>query len=115
MKNTKISLPKSLATLFFSICAVHAHAGIVGAAGKITRIATGWGGEGFYISIDSTLSTNCPTNTSTYIAVGAVQYKEVVSIAVAAQAQGKQVTLYYDNSTCPQGNVPTLLSIGMPY
>jgi GTP cyclohydrolase FolE2 len=98
---------------FLMLAPMLATAAQVGVTGKIIRISTGYGGEGIYIAIDAPLTTTCPDSATTWMAPSAAQYKEVVSIAMAAQAQGKSVTLYYDNAQCPTASVPTLMAIAL--
>lgn len=89
-----------------------ANAAIVALPGKITRLATGWNGEGIFIALDVPIASPCAGNTQLlYMPITAVQYKEVFAIALAARAQNKVITAYYDSAACIGGYAPTLLGM----
>ena len=90
-----------------------ANAAIVGVTGNITRIGTGWNGDGLYLSINQSITTSCPGSYMIFMPVSAPQYRETVSIALSAQAQNKPITIYYDNATCPRGDIPTFIAVGL--
>jgi hypothetical protein len=67
----------------------------------VVQTGTGWGGEAFYIWLDTPLSTPCPHPGQNYVAIlpSSAQYKENVAQALLALSTGNQVAVWYD-STC---------------
>ena len=78
------------------------NAATVSAAGNITRIGTGTGGEGLYVTIDALTSSSAPLCSAGVLVMptSAAQYKETVAIVLAVRAQAAQITVYYDNQNC---------------
>lgn len=78
-------------------------ANTVSTAGVLNYVGTGIAGEGLYIGINQALSTSC-TSPYVFMATSAPQYKETVSTVLLASAQGKTITLYYDNAAACTSN-----------
>ena len=71
---------------------------ILNITGKIIRIATGWGAEGIYITVDAHLP-NCPDGDKTvfFMPYWASQVKETLSIALLAFSQARIIEAHYPN------------------
>jgi hypothetical protein len=90
-----------------------AAAGPVSTAGILTYVGTGIAGDGLYVGINQALSSSCPSP-YVYIATSALRYKETVSTVLLASAQGKAITLYYDNAAaCTSGGNAVLLAVSI--
>lgn len=80
-------------------------------SGKLTSIQTGWSGEGIYMTMTPAPSPAC--NGRVFMATSAIQYKENLSLAMLAYAQGLSITIYYNTACDGYGNVNFVsLSIG---
>ena len=98
----------------FALClttALSSHAAVGPVSGKITRLATAHAGDGMFISINTAYTTTCPGTTQFIVPIAAPQYKEIVALAMAARAQDRTVTIFYDNAACPNGWSPTLIAL----
>lgn len=107
---------KLLVMLGFTLgIAVNAHAAIVSTKGSITYFGTGWGGEGLYLTINQTLTSPCPNNSTNKLFMGtdALQYMETVAIVMQAYALQKPITVWYQNNSCPSNNLPALVAVNM--
>jgi hypothetical protein len=68
-------------------------------AGHIVYAGTGWGGEAFYITLDTPMSPACPnTGNANGAAVvpSLVQYKEMVAGAIYALSTGRRVDIWFN-------------------
>jgi hypothetical protein len=72
-------------------------------SGILNYVGTGLAGEGLYVGINQSLSSGC-AGPYVFIATSAPQYKETVSTVLLASAQGKTITLYYDNAAACTSN-----------
>jgi hypothetical protein len=68
--------------------------------GKLTRVGTGWAGEGLYLTLDVVMQDArppCVGARSAFMALGAPQYRETNAIVLLALAQARPITVYYDD------------------
>jgi hypothetical protein len=73
--------------------------------GKLTRVGTGWAGEGFYLELDVlTHDNSCKFPQSLMLPTGSPQYQDIVSTALLAFAQARPVDVSHDG-TCWGDNV----------
>ena len=102
----------TIAISFFALQTA-AQASPTSTAGVLTFVGTGLSGEGLYVGINQALSSTCPS-TYAFIAITAPQYKETVSTVLLASAQGKAITLYYDNAgSCTSNGNAVLLAVSI--
>ena len=67
--------------------------------GKLTRVGTGLGGEGFYLELDVVTHDNsCKFKQSLMLPSGGPQYQDIVSTALMAFAQARPIDVFYDGS-----------------
>lgn len=67
--------------------------------GKLTRVGTGLGGEGFYLELDVVTHDNsCKFKQSLMLPSGSPQYQDIVSTALMAFAQARPIDVFYDGS-----------------
>jgi hypothetical protein len=71
--------------------------------GHLTRIGTGVGGEGLYLTLDQPTSPACSSG-MLFMPTSAAQYKETYATALAAFFQGIPITVYY-SPTCNGANI----------
>ena len=67
--------------------------------GKLTRVGTGWAGEGLYLTLDVVMQDAkppCVNARSAFMAIAAPQYRETNAIVLLALAQARPITVYYD-------------------
>ena len=80
--------------------------------GKLTRVGTGWGSEGLYLTLDvDTIHNSCVAKNSLFMELDHPQYRETVSIALLTLAQGRPLDVYYDG-TC-WGNSVKLFAVSI--
>jgi hypothetical protein len=68
--------------------------------GKLTRVGTGWAGEGLYLTLDVVMQDAkppCVGARSAFMALAAPQYRETNAIVLLALAQARPITVYYDD------------------
>jgi hypothetical protein len=94
-----------------------ADATTVTVTGDITRIGTGVGGEGLYVTIGGLTSGDAPFCSAGFLFMPttAAQYKDTVAIVIAVRAQGAPITVYYDNQNCSSGNPAAFNLISVSY
>jgi hypothetical protein len=69
--------------------------------GKITRIGTGFGQEGLFVTLDMPMHDNgCNSKDTLFMARENKQYQETLSIVLLALAQARPIDVLYDGTTC---------------
>lgn len=110
--NVKYFVGRMLMTAMIAIAvSTSADANPSSTTGTLTVIQTGWSGEGVYMTITPAPSPAC--NGKLFMPTSAIQYKENLSLAMLAYAQGLTITIYYSPTCDANGNVNFVsLSIG---
>lgn len=70
--------------------------------GKITRVGTGYTGEGLYVTLDVPMQNaapGCAQARTAFMPADATQYRETNAIVMLALAQARPISLFYD-TTC---------------
>jgi hypothetical protein len=82
-------------------------------SGRVQRVASGWGGEGIYVLLDSLVQSTCATERNSVVMEKSNPgYKENLAILLAAVASKAPVEIWYDRAACYNGQAK-LVSIGL--
>ncbi len=86
--------------LLITILAVTASGGVISSTGQLSQLGNGWGGEGYYFTVNGA-SNGCSSVNRFVIPIGFAEFKDTVANVMIAYTQ--KLTVRVDANGCLSG------------